>query len=78
MSIEIVDEGVHGLDRYSLLVDGNRKASVTRKSGGAVELHFEVYGPTYWKDAHQLLEGLLELSVYADQLAGEKHDRKKA
>jgi len=74
-TIEIVDESTHDEVRFQLYIDGGRRAFV-RKKHGLVTLHWEVYGPQQWPEAKVLMQGLLELSVIADQLSGEKNGKK--
>jgi len=71
-TIEIIDESTPKEIRFQLYVDGGRRALVS-KNGGAVQLHWQVYGPQYWPEAKVLMQGLLELSVIADKLSGEKN-----
>ncbi len=74
-TIKIVDESTDDEVRYQLYIDGGRRAFV-RKKYGSVTLHWEVYGPQQWPEAKVLMQGLLELSVLADQLSGEKNGKK--
>jgi hypothetical protein len=72
--VEIQDEGSHTEDEYVLYVGGSRQAAVTRKAG-LVEFHWYVDGPQYWPKAKDLIRGILDLSVIADQLdQGGKHE----
>lgn len=71
-SIEIRDESTHDQQRFQLYIDGGPRALLTKKHG-TVELVWQVYGPQYWPEAKVLIQGLLELSVVADQLSGEKN-----
>lgn len=77
-TIKIVEEREDGETRFYLYVDGGRCAFVRRLVNGYVTLHWEVYGPQQWPEAKVLMQGLLELSVLADQLSGEKYVPKKA
>lgn len=70
--IEIYDESTWDADKYVLSVDGNRKACVTRNKAGVVQVHWEVYGPQYFEEAQKVLQGLMELFVWAGQLNVEK------
>lgn len=74
-TIKIVDESTDEEVRFQLYIDGARRAFV-RKKHGYVTLHWEVYGPQQWPEAKNLLQGLLQLSVWADQLSGEKNGKK--
>jgi hypothetical protein len=71
-TIEIVDESAYDEIRFQLYIDGGRRALVSKKSG-IVHIHWQVYGPQYWPEAKVLMQGLLELSVIADKLSGEKN-----
>lgn len=71
-SIEIRDESTHDQQRFQLYIDGGPRVLLTKKHG-TVELVWQVYGPQYWPEAKVLMQGLLELSVVADQLSGEKN-----
>lgn len=70
-SIEIRDESTHEEQRFQLFIDGGPRA-LLKKRNGTVEIVWQVYGPQYWPEAKVLMQGLLELSVLADQLSGEK------
>lgn len=70
-SIEIRDESTHDEQRFQLYIDGGARA-LLKKRNGTVELVWQVYGSQYWPEAKVLMQGLLELSVLADQLSGEK------
>lgn len=70
-TIEIIDESTHEEIRFQLYIDDGRRALVSKK-GGTVQFHWQVYGPQYWPEAKVLVQGLLELSVIADQLSGDK------
>lgn len=74
-TIRIVDESTHDELKFQLYIDGGRRAFV-RKKGGCVSMHWEVYGPQYWPEAKVLMQGLLELSVIADQLSGDENGEK--
>lgn len=67
-SIEIQDEGNQ---RWQLYVNGSPRILLTKKHG-SLQLHWQVYGPQHWAEAKVIIQGLLELSVLAHQLAGEK------
>ena len=70
-SIKIHDESVGTEQRFQLYIDESPCALVLKK-GGDTQLVWQVQGPQYWPDAKVLLQGLLELSVIADKLSGEK------
>lgn len=70
-TIEIHDESTGTEQRFQLYINGGPRALVLKK-GGDTQLVWQVQGPQYWPDAKILLQGLLELSVVADKLSGEK------
>lgn len=70
-TIEIRDESTRDEKRFQLYIDGGPRAAVTKK-GGTVQLTWQVYGPQHWPAAKVLMQGLLDLSIIADQLSGEK------
>jgi hypothetical protein len=70
-TIEIRDNSTGEEQRFQLYIDGGPRALLTKKRG-TVEINWQVYGPQYWPQAKVLMQGLLELSVLADQLSGEK------
>ncbi len=67
-TITIKDES-DGFPKFSLYVDGAKRAQVTRAKNGDVKMNWEIAGPIYWQESKVILQGLLELSVYADQLS---------
>ena len=71
-SIEIHDESVGAEQRFQLYINGSPCALVLKKDGDT-QLVWQVQGPQYWPNAKALLQGLLELSVIADKLSGEKN-----
>lgn len=73
----IVDESNDDERRFQLYVGDTRQALVVKKPGRPVEINWQIYGPQFWPPAKVLLQGLLDLSVIADQLAGEKHVERK-
>ena len=73
-TIEIRDESTHEEQRFQLYIDGGPRALLTKKHG-TVQFHWQVYGPQYWPEAKVLMQGLLELSVLADQLSGETNGK---
>lgn len=71
-TIKIVDESTSRRDiRFQLYIDGCRRGLLTKRDG-RVRFHWEVYGPQQWPEAKVLLQGLLDLSVLADQLTAEE------
>ena len=68
-TIKIVDESTDEEVKFQLYIDEARRAFVLKKNG-YVTLHWEVYGPQQWPEAKNLMQGLLQLSVLADQLSG--------
>ncbi len=73
-SIEIRDESTDEEQRFQLYINGGPRAMLSKKHG-TVQFHWQVYGPQYWPGAKVLMQGLLELSVLADQLYGEKNGK---
>ena len=73
--ISIKNESTDDEQIYELYINGGSRATLTKKHG-LVQLHWQVYGPQDWPEARYLMQGLLELSVIADQLSGD--DRGKA
>jgi hypothetical protein len=71
-TVEIVDESLYDDVRFQLYVDGTRCAAITKKPKNPVQFVWQVHGPQYWPAAKELMQGLLELSVIADKLTGEK------
>lgn len=70
--VEIVDNSAKGVVRHTLYVNGDPKAHVV-VTNGEVRLHWAVYGPQSWEpEGRALLQGLVELSVIADQLAAKQ------
>lgn len=69
--IAINDESTDAQKRFQLTVRGAPVALLTRTKYGHVGITWQVYGPQVWPDAQALIRGLLQLSVTADQLAGE-------
>lgn len=74
-TIEIRDESTNDEQRFQLYIDGGARALLTKKHG-TVQLNWQVHGPQYWPEAKVLMQGLLELSVLADRLSGEKNGKK--
>lgn len=74
LNIDIQDESTHNEERFQLYINGAAKALVTKKNG-MVQMHWQVHGPQHWPNAKVLMQGLLELSIIADQLSGEKNGR---
>jgi hypothetical protein len=68
--LQIKNESTDAEERYELYTNGGSRATLIKK-GGVVSLNWQVYGPQYWPDAKVLMQGLLELSVIADQLSGD-------
>lgn len=76
--IEIKDESADGVARHQLYVDGCRRCHVTRKKDGYVRLHWDIAGPMLWPEAKEVMGGLLELSLIADQLTAEVENNGKS
>lgn len=51
-----------------LFIDNCRRANVSTNRAGRVTMSFGIAGPLEWQEAKVILQGLLELSVIADQL----------
>lgn len=75
-TIEIRDESTYDEKKFVLHIDGAPRATLT-KNDTIVQLNWQVYGPQYWPEAKVLMQGLLELSVLADKLDGEKNGKSK-
>jgi len=73
-TMKIVDESTHNEQRFQLYIENGACGLVTKKNN-IVHLHMQVSGPVGWPDAKVLIQGLLELSVIADKLSGEKNGR---
>jgi len=76
-TIKIVDESIHNEIRWQLYIDDSKYACVsksTNSKNGMVQFHWQIYGPQYWLKAKVLMQGLLELSIIADQLSESKND----
>lgn len=67
---EIVDQSTHEEKIFVLYVGDGPRATLRKRPGFPVELHWEVYGPQYWPKARPLIQGLLELTLIADELDG--------
>lgn len=70
---EIIDESTDGEKKFALMHLGARKATLVAKHGD-ITFHWQVYGPQYWPVTKPLIQGLLDLSIIADQLMGERND----
>lgn len=74
-TIKIVDESTDDEIRHVLYIDGGPRATLTKKHS-LVNFNWQVYGPQQWPEAKNLILGLLELSILADQLHGAKKNEK--
>lgn len=74
--IEICDESTADARRFQLYVDGGRAAVLVKKNN-LISLNWQVHGPQLWPEAKDLLQGLLDLSVIADNLSGETGGHKE-
>ncbi len=75
--IEIRDESGDDEVRHQLYMNGQRRGLVTKtRKNGEVKLHWQVYGPIHWSEAKIMMQGLLDLTVIADQLSGERKNVK--
>lgn len=77
-SIKIVETTVYDgrkpLKRFGLYVDGCRRAAVEEQRNGEPWFRFDPIGAFAWSEAQVWLQGLLELSIIAEEL---KHGTKK-
>lgn len=64
---------LHGLELY---VDGCRRAAVEQRLGGQVKLRFDPVGAFDLQEARVWIEGLLQLSIAAEELKDGKKARK--
>lgn len=68
--IEIIDESTGETERYALNVGTAKRIAVVEVIGNKqVHLNFNIAGPIQWAEAKAFIEGILELSVTADDLA---------
>lgn len=75
--VEIRDESNDEEIRHQLLMNGQRRGLVTKtRKNGEVKFHWQVYGPIHWSEAKIMMQGLLDLTVMADQLSGERKNVK--
>ena len=70
--IHIANESTDDEERYELYVNGGSRATLTKRAG-VVSLNWQVYGPQHWPDARYVVQGLLELTMIADQISGGKN-----
>lgn len=76
--IKIVDESSGGEIRHQLYIDGIAQAALIRRLGGEkLGIHWHVYGRQKWPEAKDLICGLLELSIIAEQLNNEEENRER-
>lgn len=68
---EVVDQSTDAERVFVLYVGDGPRVTLSKKTGGPVELHWEVSGPQYWRKARPLIHGLLHLTVLADELQGD-------
>ena len=71
--IQIRNTSTDDEESYELFINGGSRATLSKKHG-LIQIHWHVYGPQDWPDAKYLMQGLLELSVIADQLSGGGRD----
>lgn len=72
MAHTIEESGEGHLRKLTLVVDGVVAATVSAPNG-FVQLNWLVYGPQYWPKAVNIINGLFDLGVAADQFVGAKH-----
>lgn len=75
-TIEVVEQSSDGATRLALKINGKELVLLTKR-GQEVRLHWQVYGPMQWQEAHVLLQGLLELSIHADRLSAPEPKKRK-
>ena len=69
--IVIREASTDKVDCFELYVKGSRQAAVSRQDG-RVELNWLVDGPQYWPKAKLLMQGLIELTLIAEQWSSVK------
>jgi hypothetical protein len=79
-SMEVRDESTDVEVRHQLYIDGCRRGLVSKvRKGGAVKIHWQVYGPIDWQsEGVVMMQGLLNLTAIADQLSGAKNGKGKS
>lgn len=78
-NINIQDESTDTEKRFQFYVGGCRRGAVTQSKNGQVKFHWQTAGPSHIKEARIWIQGLLELSMIAEQLELEaKHGKKKS
>lgn len=65
--IEIIKEERRGRTVHTLYIDGGEKAFLSTEAG-EVRITWMVYGPQGWPVAREMVKGILELTVLADEL----------
>lgn len=71
----VVYDGRMPLKVLELYVDNCRRAAVEEQRNGGLIFRFDPIGAFHWQEAQVWLQGLLELSVNAEEL---KHGTKKS
>lgn len=67
--IEIVNASTDDQEQYELNVGSALRVVTLQVTHGIVKFNWGVYGPIQWPEAKAMLEGMLELSVLADQIS---------
>lgn len=77
-NINIQDESADGEKRFQFYVGECRRGLVTQGKDGRVKFHWQTAGPCNLDESRIWIQGLLELSMIAEQLESEaKHGKKK-
>lgn len=77
-NINIQDESTNEEKRFQFYVGECRRGLVTQSKNGQVKFHWQTAGPSQIEEARIWIQGLLELSMIAEQLESEaKHGKKK-
>lgn len=66
--IEIIDESTDEREQYILNVGTAMRIVTLQVVNRIVKFNWGVYGPIQWPEAKAMLEGMLELSVLADEI----------
>ncbi len=69
---KIAEDGRRQLKIRELYVDGCHRATVEQQRGGSVKFRFYPIGAFDWQEAKVWLQGLLELSIHAEELTNGK------
>ena len=72
--LDIIDVSTDTETAYQLRIDGQRRVLLTRRKSGEIKMNWQVCGPIGIDESKQLIQGLLELYIIADQLTGESQN----